>query len=124
LRIELYAVCFSVVLGLVHIVLAAHAASLQRGYRWTASARDEPMPPLTGVAGRLARALVNFLETFPLFLALIVVVHATDAYGSLSKWGALRTSGVASCIFPCMRSVSISCARWRGMLPPQASCCS
>lgn len=93
MRIELYAVCFSVVLGLVHLVLAAHAASLQRGYRWTASARDEPMPPLTGVAGRLARALVNFLETFPLFLALIAVVHATDAYGSLSKWGALLYLG-------------------------------
>jgi uncharacterized MAPEG superfamily protein len=89
LRIELYAVCFSAILGLVHIVLASHSASLQRGYRWTASARDEPVPPLTGVAGRLARALANFLETFPLFLALVVVVHINGGYGSLSKWGAL-----------------------------------
>lgn len=89
MRIELYAVCLSVVLGLVHIVVASHSGSLQRGYRWTATARDEPVPPLTGVAGRLARALANFSETFPFFLAMVVVVHVTGAYGELSKWGAL-----------------------------------
>ena len=89
MRVELLVVCFSVILGLVHILLASHSASLQRGYRWAASARDEPLPPLTGAAGRLARALANFLETFPLFLALVVVVHFNGAYGELSKWGAL-----------------------------------
>lgn len=89
MHIELFIVCLSVILGFVHIVLASHAASLQRGYTWTASARDEPIALLTGVAGRLARALANFLETFPLFLALVVVVHLTGAYGELSKWGAL-----------------------------------
>src|SRR5262249_27801849 len=88
MHIELFIVCMSVVLGLVHIVLASHAASLQRGYRWTASPRDEQLPPLTGMAGRLSRALVNFGETFPLFVALVFVVHVTGAYGSLSEWGA------------------------------------
>ena len=39
--------------------------------------------------GRPARALANFLETFPLFLALVVVIHATGSYGSLSKWAAI-----------------------------------
>jgi uncharacterized MAPEG superfamily protein len=78
----------SVILGLVHIVLASHAASLRRGYRWTASPRDEQLPPLTGVAGRLSRAFINFCETFPLFVALVFVVHATDSYGALSNWGA------------------------------------
>jgi uncharacterized MAPEG superfamily protein len=63
--LELKLLAFSVLLGLVHIVLASHSASLQRGYRWTASARDEVLPPLTGAAGRLSRASVNFLETFP-----------------------------------------------------------
>ena len=59
---------FSVVLGIVHIVGASRAASLQRGgYRWTASARDGRL--LRGVAGRLDRALRNFLETFPLLVA-------------------------------------------------------
>jgi uncharacterized MAPEG superfamily protein len=89
MRIEVLVVCLSVLLGLVHIVLASHSASLQRGYKWTASARDEPAPPLTGTAGRLARALTNFLETFAFFLALVVVVHVNSAYGDLSKWGSL-----------------------------------
>ncbi len=89
MHIELFVVCLSVILGLVHIVLASHSASWQRGYKWTASARDEPVAPLTGAAGRLARALANFIETFPLFLALVVVAHFTGSYGELSKWGAL-----------------------------------
>ncbi len=88
MHIELLILCMSVVLGLVHIVLASHSASLQRGYRWTASSRDEQAPPLTGMAGRLSRALGNFSETFPLFLALVFVVHATGSYGALSQWGA------------------------------------
>jgi uncharacterized MAPEG superfamily protein len=53
MQIELYVLCLAVLLGFVHIVLASHAASLQRGYRWTAGARDELLPPLTAtVAGR------------------------------------------------------------------------
>jgi uncharacterized MAPEG superfamily protein len=88
-RIELYVVCLSVILGLAHIILASHSASLQRGYKWTASARDQPLAPLTGVAGRLERASNNFLETFPFFVAMVAVLHFTDAYGELSKWGAL-----------------------------------
>src|SRR5262249_61874716 len=59
----------SVFLGLVQIVLSSHAASRQYGYRWAASARDQPMPPLAGVAGGLDHALRDFLETFPLFAA-------------------------------------------------------
>ena len=89
MTIELYALCLSVVVGLVHIVFASHAASLQRGYRWTASARDESLPPLTGVAGRLARALGNFLETFPFFAALVLAAHVTGANGALSRWGVI-----------------------------------
>ena len=69
MTLELNMLALSIVLGLVQIVLASHTASLQRGYPWTASSRDEAAPPLTGVAGRLERALDNFAETFPLFAA-------------------------------------------------------
>jgi uncharacterized MAPEG superfamily protein len=79
---------FSVVLGLVHIVAASHSASLQRGYRWTASARDQPVTPLLGLAGRLARALDNFSETFPLFAAIVFAVVISGKSGPLSEWGA------------------------------------
>jgi len=76
-----------VVLGLVQIVAASHAASLQRGYRWTSGSRDEPTPPLRGVAGRLDRALRNFLETFPLFVAVVLVAHVSETHNALTEWG-------------------------------------
>jgi uncharacterized MAPEG superfamily protein len=93
LSLELHVLCLSVILGFVHIVLASHSASLQRGYRWAASSRDQQLPPLTGMAARLGRALSNFLETFPFFAAMVLVAHVSSAYGSLSKWGALLYFG-------------------------------
>jgi uncharacterized MAPEG superfamily protein len=89
LNIEIRILTWSVVLGFVHIIAASHSASLQRGYRWTASARDEPRPPLTGVAGRLERSLHNFLETFPLFAALVLAVQVSGRQGQLSEWGTM-----------------------------------
>jgi uncharacterized MAPEG superfamily protein len=78
----------SVVLGIFQIVAASHAASLQRGYRWTASPRDTQVEPLRGVAGRLDRALRNFVETFALFAAVVLVAHATGTHDALTEWGA------------------------------------
>jgi len=89
LSVELLVLCASVGLGLVHILTASHSASLQRGYRWTASARDEAVPPLGGVAGRLARALGNFNETFPYFAALALAIEFTGRHSTLSEWGAI-----------------------------------
>ncbi len=51
MTVELKLLAFGTALGLVQIVLAAHAASRQRGYLWTAGSRDEAVPPLTGLAG-------------------------------------------------------------------------
>ena len=85
--VELRMLAWSMVLGLIQILLQAHSASLQVGYRWTAFAR-EARPPLTGVAGRLERALHNFLETFPLFAAAVLIVHVAGREGPLSATGA------------------------------------
>lgn len=87
MTVELQMLALSSVLGLLQIVLASHAASLQRGYRWTATARDDPVPPLTGVAGRLERALHNYLETFPLFAAAVLVAHVAERHGWMTEWG-------------------------------------
>jgi uncharacterized MAPEG superfamily protein len=86
--VELRMLTLSVVLGIVQIVAASHAASLQRGYRWTASPRDEKVEPLHGVAGRLDRALRNFVETFALFAAAVLAAHLTDTHDALTEWGA------------------------------------
>ena len=88
MTLELKMLALSVVLGLVQIVLASHAASLQRGYVWTASSRDEAAPKLTGVAGRLERALHNFVETFPLFAAAVLTAHVAGTQSWMTEWGA------------------------------------
>jgi uncharacterized MAPEG superfamily protein len=88
MTLELKMLGLSIVLGLVQIVLASHSASLQRGYLWTASARDEAVPPLTGLAGRLSRALQNYIETFPLFAAAVLMAHISGKHSWISEWGA------------------------------------
>ncbi len=86
--VELRMLTFGVVLGILQIIAASHAASLQRGYRWTARPRDEKAEPLRGVAGRLDRALRNFGETFALFAAVVLVAHVKDTHDALTEWGA------------------------------------
>ncbi|UGB38729.1 MAPEG family protein [Frateuria soli] len=86
--IELQMLVWSVVLGLVQVALAATGSIVQRSPAWAASARDQPGAPLTGVAGRLDRARGNFLETFALFAALVLVVVATGRQDATSALGA------------------------------------
>jgi uncharacterized MAPEG superfamily protein len=87
MTIELKMLALSVVLGVVQIAMASHAASVQRGYRWAASPRDEVPLPLTGVAGRLDRALRNFLETFALFAAAVLLAHSANRHDWMTEWG-------------------------------------
>ena len=88
MTIELTMLALAVVLGLVQIVIAAQAKSRQYGLQWIAGPRDEPMPHLTSVAGRLDRALSNFLETFPLFAAAVLIAHAAGRHDWMTIWGA------------------------------------
>ncbi|MGA8295050.1 MAG: MAPEG family protein [Rhodoplanes sp.] len=85
---ELRMLAVSIVLGFVHIILASHAKSRVYGYRWSAGARDQAMPPLAGVAGRLERALQNFGETFPLFAAAVLLAQVADRHNAFTVWGA------------------------------------
>ena len=66
----------------VQVVLASHAASVQRGYLCTAGPRDEAVPPLTGIAGRLERALRNFVETFPLLASAVLIAYVANTHKS------------------------------------------
>src|ERR1044071_1593089 len=86
--VELTLLAASVALGIVHIIIVSHLQSWQRGYRWTASSREQNVTPLTGIAGRAERALRNYLETFPFFAAAILVVTVTNTHSWLTAWGA------------------------------------
>lgn len=88
MSLEIQMLGYSALLGLAQIILASHTASFQRGYDWTAGSREEAVAPLRGAANRFSRALANFLETFPLFAALVLAAHVTSREGTLTFWGA------------------------------------
>jgi uncharacterized MAPEG superfamily protein len=85
---ELQMLVWSVVLGLAQIMVAATLGTQQRGLAWNAGARDVMPPPLTGVAGRMDRALRNFLETFPFFAVAVLAVVATQRSNGHTVLGA------------------------------------
>src|SRR4051794_29797329 len=88
MQTDLVYLASSVLLGAIQIVASSHATSRVRGYRWSASARDDVLPPLGGVAGRLARVVTNFTETFPLFVAAVVIAHAAGRADATTALGA------------------------------------
>lgn len=80
---------WSVVLGLVQIVLATVAANNDLGLPYNISSRDEPpSKPLGKIAGRLRRAAHNFRETFGLFAVAVIVLVLLHRQTSGSALGA------------------------------------
>jgi uncharacterized MAPEG superfamily protein len=88
MTVELKLLAASVVLGLLHLIASSHLISWQRGYRWTASGREEEAPPLHGLANRVEQATTNFLETFPFFVALVLLARVTNHHSLLTILGA------------------------------------
>jgi uncharacterized MAPEG superfamily protein len=84
---ELRFLAATVILGLLQLVVDSHLISFQRGYRWTASNREQPVPPLRGVASRVDQAYTNFMETFPFFVAVVLAAHLAGRHGALTLWG-------------------------------------
>jgi uncharacterized MAPEG superfamily protein len=87
MSIELQMLAWSIALGLVHIALSATLATMQRGLKWNAGPRDGVPEPLTGVAGRLERANLNFRETFVFFAAAVVAVLLAQKSDSQTALG-------------------------------------
>lgn len=86
--VELGCLAFAVVLGFVHIFAAAQAKTSQYGIKWNMGARDEELPPARPLVGRLMRAQANYFETFPLFVAAVLIVFATSQTNSITALGA------------------------------------
>jgi uncharacterized MAPEG superfamily protein len=85
---ELRFLAASIILGLLQLIAASHLISFQRGYGWTASDREQPAPPVRGLANRVDQATTNFLETFPFFAALVLTAHVLNSHSALTVWGA------------------------------------
>lgn len=88
MAIELKLLGYTLVLALVHIMAAAQAKTKQYGTAWNVGARDESLPPLNPLAGRLVRAQANLFETLPLFAAAVLAVVVAGKTGFLSELGA------------------------------------
>lgn len=87
--VELTILGLAAVLLLVHIMAAIRMKTQQYGTDWNMGARDEVLPPLNPVAGRLERARDNFLETLPVaMIALLGVVLAgkTSQVTAIAGW--------------------------------------
>ena len=85
---ELRFLAATVILGLLHLIVDSHLISFQLGYRWTASSRDQPGPPLHGLANRVDQAYTNFMETFPFFVTVVLAAHFAGRNDTLTLWGA------------------------------------
>ena len=85
---ELTFLAWTLVLALVQIFATAGVRTKQYGSKWNAGARDEEMPPLDPLAGRLQRAQSNLYETLPLFAAAVLIAHLANRHSMLTSLGA------------------------------------
>ncbi|OYX47787.1 MAG: hypothetical protein B7Y87_00645 [Sphingomonadales bacterium 32-64-22] len=79
---EITVLLLSTLLLVAHIMLAIRYKTQQYGTAWNMGARDEDLPPLGDIAGRLQRARDNFLETYPIAIIALLV---GDLYGQNSS---------------------------------------
>lgn len=87
MTVELWCLVGAVILGLVHVSADSFSYKAQEGNTYTVGARDDARPR-KAMAGRFHRAMRNFGETFPLFAALILVLHVSGRSGGWSTLGA------------------------------------
>ncbi|GAA0271374.1 MAPEG family protein [Alteraurantiacibacter aestuarii] len=86
---ELTVLALSTLLALAHIMIAIRYKTQQYGTGWNMGARDEDLPPLNDIAGRLDRARGNFLETYPIAIALLLgvfVAGKADGLTAIAAW--------------------------------------
>jgi uncharacterized MAPEG superfamily protein len=78
----------SALLGTVYLLAAVIPSVLGRGMPWAAGPRDEPAPAIGKVGARLDRAWKNFVETFPLFVAAVLVEAQVPQDSEIAAIGA------------------------------------
>ncbi|MGD9472997.1 MAG: MAPEG family protein [Novosphingobium sp.] len=89
MAVELRVLAYGAILLLVHILLAGHFKTKQYGIGWNMGARDEELPPMNALAGRLARAQANFMETFPIAIVAlggVVLAGKTSQVTAMAAW--------------------------------------
>jgi uncharacterized MAPEG superfamily protein len=86
MSVELTSLLWSAFLGFVYLMTQATFANIDNTGGIEPNRDKEPVFGLR--AQRAGRALKNFLETYPLFVALVVVAELANRHGMLTAWGA------------------------------------
>ena len=85
---EIQMLAWTLVLGLLHIVLGVALVTRDKGLKWNVGARDAEGAPVGAVTDRVNRALRNFLETFPFFAAAVVAAALAGRLDATTALGA------------------------------------
>src|SRR5438874_6655690 len=85
---EIRMLCWSMVLGLVQLVIATTLALKDQGPAYNTSPRDLPPPSVTVLTGRLQRAFGNFRETFVYFAVAVLLVTLLNKTNAATALGA------------------------------------
>lgn len=81
MSIELQFLVFAIFLLILQMVLQSIAGFLANGLMGAAGSRDDEVLT-SGIGGRFERAYYNMLETFPVFVALVLIVQVTESWTS------------------------------------------
>lgn len=84
---ELQYLVYGVILLIVHVLVQATFSDLSKGIGWALGPQDENRDQSV-VAGRIQRALRNYLETLPAFIALALTLAVTELGNATSALGA------------------------------------
>lgn len=89
MTVELWWLGWSVVLGLIYVLVAVGLSTWQRGLLWNTGNRDGTTEPLNKHAARADRAARNFLETFAFFAAATLAVVLAHKNGAQTATAAM-----------------------------------
>ena len=81
-------VVWSLILAFVQILLFDVVRTGQYGLKWNTGPRDEAVPEISPMGGRLKRAQDNLFETLPLFIAAMLVAHISGRETDMVTLGA------------------------------------
>ncbi|MGQ0742114.1 MAG: MAPEG family protein [Alphaproteobacteria bacterium] len=87
-HVEMQILFCAILLGLVHLLLVAGVSVVARGLAWNVGPRDESAKKIGKYGARFERAFRNFLETFALFAAVVLLAAALGRHTETSALGA------------------------------------
>ena len=88
MSLELQYLIFAIFLLLLQLVLQVTAGLFTRGFMGVIIGPREGDKTDDGVLGRVENAFYNMLETFPIFATLVLIVHVTESFTTLTALAA------------------------------------